>query len=72
MQRSAQWLVCAAILIAGGAALSVFGYLVGGGFLAGVLLIATGFGAVLVSNRFRKLERTVSVQQLNRQMDRFG
>jgi Flp pilus assembly protein TadB len=69
--RSTQWLVCAVILVAGGVALAVFGLRVGAGPWGGVLLFATAVGAVLVARRFRKLERTKSLSELDRQMDRF-
>jgi hypothetical protein len=71
VERSDQWLVCAAILFGGGIVLTLFGLLVGGGPLGGVLLFATGVGALLVARRFRKLERTSTLEDFNRQLESF-
>jgi len=71
VNRSRQWVVCAAILAAGGLLLTFLGLYWGLGPFGGVLLFATAVGALLVSRRFRKLERTRTLGEFDRQMDRF-
>ena len=66
MHRSAEWLVCAAILFASGGIATLIGVLYGIGALGGVVFLGTGVWAVFVSRRFRKLERARSPEEFDR------
>jgi len=58
VKRSTEWAICAAILFSASIVITVAGLLLtaGGGLLTVVFLLM-GVGALLASNRFRKLER---------------
>ena len=61
MRRSTQWAICAAILFAASVAFIVAGLILRSGVVSfSFLLLVIGVGAVLASNRFRKLEMAES------------
>jgi len=78
VRRSTEWAVCATILVACGLALmtvGIIGQLDGSlalqSFGAGALLVLLiGVGAAFVARRFRRLERTATPQEFDREFAR--